>query len=155
MRRVSTDGAVESEQRVELRRPVVERSEDGARRLASWYWAELRRFGRGLLSVREHPGGIDVRVLGRGPLLLALGPVETGRTATSTAAAHQILGGLLVRRAGGRISFEQLEGEPVELRSRIAGFHPRRGPFYGLVQWNLHVAVSRRYFRRLIDEEGS
>jgi hypothetical protein len=148
--RIAADGAVESEQRVAVDRPVVEPSEEGAKRLASRYWAELRRSGRGLLSVREHPGGIDVRVLGAGPLVLTLGPIETELSPTSTAAAHPILGGLLVRRSGGCISFEQAVGERVELRSRITGFYPRRGLFYGLVQRRLHLAVSRRYFRRLI-----
>ena len=62
-------------------------------------------------------------------LSLALGPVETEVSPTLTAAGHPILRGLLVRRSGGRISFEQVEGDPVLLRSRISGFHPRRGPF--------------------------
>jgi hypothetical protein len=148
-RRITAEGAVESEQRVTLDRPVVERSTEGARRLATRYWAELTEFGRGLLSVRQHDGGVDVRVLRRGPVVLALGPVETEVSSTVTAAAHPILRGLLVRRRGGRISFEQVEGDPVLLRSRISGFHPRRGPFYALVQWKLHLAVSRRYFRSL------
>ncbi|HEX2292223.1 MAG TPA: hypothetical protein VHH55_02855 [Gaiellaceae bacterium] len=146
-RRLTAEGAVESEQRVRLERPVVEPTEDGARWLAGAYWAELRRFGRGLLSVREQAGGVEVRFLGPGPRLLSLGPLEAHVTETATVAAHEIVGGLLVRRPGGRISFEQLDGE---LRSRIGGFHPRRGPFYALVQWNLHVKVSRAYFRRLI-----
>lgn len=149
-RRSWGDGLVESEQRVTVGRPVVERSEQGARMLAVAYWQELRRFGRGLLAVREHPGGVEVRLLGRRPVVLALGPLETRLTEAATAAAHPILGGLLVRRAGGQISFEQVEGEPTELCSRIIGFSPRRGPFYRLVQWKLHVAVSRRYFRRLL-----
>jgi hypothetical protein len=152
-RRIATDGAVDSEQRVLVGAAVVERNEDGARRLAASYWDELNGFGRRLFSTREHSGGVDVRLLRSGPVLLALGPVETEISRTTTAASHPILGGLLVRRRGGRISFEQLEGEPIELRSRISGFYPRRGPFYGLVQWKLHVAVSRRYFRRLIGGE--
>jgi hypothetical protein len=152
-RRIATDGAVDSEQRVLVGAAVVERNEDGARRLAASYWDELNGFGRRLFSTREHSGGVDVRLLRSGPVLLALGPVETEISRTTTAASHPILGGLLVRRRGGRISFEQLEGEPTELRSRISGFYPRRGPFYGLVQWKLHVAVSRRYFRRLIGGE--
>ena len=120
----------------------------------SRYWDALNGFGRRLFIAREHSGGVDVRVLRGGPVLLALGPVETEISRTTIAAlATRSCGGLLVRRRGGRISFEQLEGEPIELRSRISGFYPRRGPFYGLVQWKLHVAVSRRYFRRLIGGE--
>lgn len=151
--RTGADGAVDSEQRVTVDRPVVACSEEGARQLASRYWVALRRLGRGLLAVREHAGGVDVRVLGRGPLVLVLGPLETTHSRTSAAAAHPILGGLLARRGGGSISFEQTVGERVELRSRITGFYPRRGPFYALVQRRLHLAVSRRYFRRLIGGE--
>jgi len=74
---IGTDGTVDSEQRVTLDRPVVECSDRGARELAFRYWAELQRSGRRLMSVREHAGGIDLRLLGFGPVLIALGPVET------------------------------------------------------------------------------
>jgi hypothetical protein len=148
--RVTSTGAVESEQRVMVDAPVVPSSEAGACELAVRYWAEVGRLGRVLLAVREHAAGIEVRLLRWGPVLLALGPAEHEVSSTVTAASHPIIGGLLVRRGGGRISFEQSAGPPVELRSRITGFHPRRGPFYALVQRQLHVAVSRRYFRRLI-----
>lgn len=130
-------------------RPVVECSAEGAKELASRYWAELDRSARGLISVREHPGGVDVCLLGRRPVLIALGPVETERSENSARAAHPIRGGLLVRRGGGRITFEQEVGERVDLRSTIDGFYPRRGPVYALIQRRLHLAVSRRYFQRL------
>ncbi|HET8651232.1 MAG TPA: hypothetical protein VFM13_01545 [Gaiellaceae bacterium] len=147
--RVAADGAVNSEQRVTVDRPVVECSAEGAKELASRYWAELDRSARGLISVREHPGGVDVCLLGRRPVLIALGPVETERSENSARAAHPIRGGLLVRRGGGRITFEQEVGERVDLRSTIDGFYPRRGPVYALIQRRLHLAVSRRYFQRL------
>ena len=148
--RTGIDGTVDSEQRVTLDRPVVDCSDRGARELASRYWAELQRSGRRLISVRDHPGGIDLRFLGFRPVLIALGPVETAYSSASTRARHPIRGGLLVRRSGGSIAFEQIVGERVELRSTIDGFHPRRGPFYVLVQRRFHLALSRRYFRRLI-----
>jgi hypothetical protein len=150
IQRIGTDGTVDSEQRVTLDRPVVDCSDRGARELASRYWAELQRSGRRLISVRDHAGGIDLRLLGFRPVLIALGPVETAYSPASTSARHPIRGGLLVRRSGGSIAFEQIVGERVELRSRIDGFHPRRGPFYVLVQRRFHLALSRRYFRRLI-----
>ena len=100
--------------------------------------------------MRDHAGGIDLRLLGFRPVLIALGPVETAYSPASTRARHSIRGGLLVRRSGGSIAFEQIVGERVELRSTIDGFHPRRGPFYVLVQRRFHLALSRRYFRRLI-----
>ena len=147
---VGADGAVESEQRVVSTAPVVERTEDGARRLAASYWRELGRFAGPLFSAREHSVGVEVRFLGRGPVLLALGAVETELSPRTASASHAIIGGVLVRRRGGRIIFEQVDGDPVQLRSRIIGFHPRRGPFYGLVQRKVHEAVSRRYFQRLL-----
>jgi hypothetical protein len=148
--RIDIDGAVGSEQRVTLDRPVVDCSDRGARELASRYWAELQRSGRRLISVRDHDGGIDLRLLGLRPVLIALGPIETAYSPVSATARHPICGGLLVRRRGGSIAFEQIVGERVELRSRIDGFHPRRGPFYMLVQSRIHLALSRRYFRRLM-----
>ena len=148
--RIGIDGTVDSEQRVILDRPVVDCSDRGARELASRYWAELQRSGRRLISVRDHAAGIDLRLLGFRPILIALGPVETAYSPASASARHPIRGGVLVRRSGGSIAFEQIVGERVELRSRIDGFHPRRGPFYVLLQRRFHLALSRRYFRRLI-----
>lgn len=153
--RVAADGGVTSEQRVTVDRPVVDCSAEGARELASRYWTELDRSARGLISVREHAGGVDVCLLRRRPVLIALGPVETHHSESSAGAAHTIRGGLLVRRGGGTITFEQEVGERVDLRSRIDGFYPRRGPFYALVQRRLHLAVSRRYFRRLAGGDPS
>jgi hypothetical protein len=150
IQQIGTDGTVDSEQRVMLDRPVVECSDRGARELAARYWTELQRSGRRLMSVRENATGIDLRLLGFGPVLIALGSVETSYSPVSASARHPIRGGLLVRRSGGSIAFEQIVGERVELRSRIDGFHPRRGPFYVLVQRRFHLALSRRYFRRLI-----
>jgi hypothetical protein len=46
-------GAVESEQRVRLLRPVVDGSVDGAQRLGSAYWREVERFTFGLVRVRQ------------------------------------------------------------------------------------------------------
>ena len=82
--RIGIDGTVDSEQRVTLDRPVVDCSDRGARELAFRYWAELRRSGRRLMSVREHAGGIDLRLLGFGPVTVALGPVETAYSSAST-----------------------------------------------------------------------
>jgi hypothetical protein len=46
-------GAVESEQRVRLLRPVVDGSVDGAQRLGSAYWREVERFTFGLVRSRQ------------------------------------------------------------------------------------------------------
>ena len=76
-----------------------------------------------------------------------------------------ISGGLLTRRAAGELSFTQLDGDRIELRSAIRGFYPalaahegRRdwtGALYTSVQSRIHVAISRRYFARLAREGGS
>jgi hypothetical protein len=65
-------GAVESEQRVRLVRPVVDSCVDGAQRLRSAYWREVERFTFGLLCARHGLHGVQLRLLGRRPLLLAL-----------------------------------------------------------------------------------
>jgi hypothetical protein len=71
-------GAVESEQRVRLLRPVVDGSVHGAQRLGSAYWREVERFTFGLLRPRQGLHGVELRLLGRRPLVLAFGqPVLT------------------------------------------------------------------------------
>ena len=70
-------GAVESEQRVRLVRPVVDGSVDGAQRLGSAYWREVERFTFGLVRSRQGVDGVELRLLGRRPLLLAFGQPVT------------------------------------------------------------------------------
>jgi hypothetical protein len=54
-----------------------------------------------------------------------------------------------VRRPGGTLTLAQTTGP--EIRSTILGFFPRLGgALYSQVQRRFHLAVSRRYFRRLI-----
>src|SRR4030095_9075809 len=62
-------GAVESEQRVRLLRPVVDDSVDGAQRLGSAYWREVERFTFGLVRSRQDLHGVELRLLGRRPIL--------------------------------------------------------------------------------------
>jgi hypothetical protein len=77
---------------------------------------------------------------------------------------YPIEGGLLAQRPAGEILFEQTGGPVSVLRSAIRGFFPRlaarqgrpdwTGALYNRVQSRIHVAVSRRYFSRLIAEAG-
>jgi hypothetical protein len=146
----TADGAIESEQRVVLARPVVEFSAAGAERLGRAYWREVRRLTGALVRMRERDGAVELRLLGRGPVLLRFGRPTFEATQTQATCSYPIAGGLLARRAAGEISFEQ---QPGSLRSTIHGFFPRVA-FYDRLQGRAHVAVSRRYFRRLIAEAG-
>jgi hypothetical protein len=156
------DGAVESEQRVVLRSPVVEFSVAGAEHLGRAYWREVERITGGLVQARERHSSIELRLLGRGPSLLRFGPPTIKVTTTLVCCSYPIEGGLLARRPAGEIVFAQVgDGQPV-VRSAIRGFFPSlasrtaspdwTGALYNRVQSRIHVVVSRRYFARLIAE---
>jgi hypothetical protein len=156
------DGAIESRQRALAPRPVVEPSEGGARRLGRVYWAVVERFTRGLVRSRERPDGVELVILRRGPVLLRFGTPTVSVEEDEVRCTYPILGGLLARRPAGEISFAQRTSGETELCSTIRGFfpqlaaHPDRprwhGTLYGQVQRRIHLAVSRRYFARLIAE---
>jgi len=153
-------GAVESEQRVALDRPVVEFSRAGAEWLGSAYWREVRRVTCSLVRPRQRGSAIELRVLG-GPVLFRFGAPTVEADDTRVTCSYPILGGLLASRAAGEITFEQTTDA---MRSTIRGFFPRlaaregepdwTGALYNHLQSRAHVAVSRRYFRRLIAEAG-
>lgn len=154
------DGAVESEQRVVLRRPVVEFSDHGGEQLGRAYWREVERITRRLVRARDRRGSIELRLLGRGPSLLRFGPPTIRATARLVCCSYPIEGGLLAQRSGGEIIFAQTGDESPVVRSAIRGFFPSlasrsaspdwTGALYNQVQSRIHVAVSRRYFARLI-----
>lgn len=160
--RQTEDGAVESEQRVVLRAPVVEFSAAGAQRLGRAYWREVEHVTRRVVRARERNGALELRLLGKGPALLRFGPPGVEATDELASCSYPIRGGLLARRPTGEILFAQVGGRPPALRSTIRGFFPRfaaregepdwTGALYNQVQSRIHVAVSRRYFARLIDE---
>jgi hypothetical protein len=156
-------GAVESEQRVWLKEPVVEMSEAGARRLGSVYWREVSRATRGLVRVAVPGDGIELRVVGRGPALLRFGPAVVSVEAGGVSCRFPIVGGVLSRTPSGTIMFAQRRlDDRVLLVSAIAGFHPTlagrpgapawTGEVYKRVQARIHVAISGNYFRRLMAE---
>ena len=146
--RRTRDGAIESEQRVSLERPVVEHSPAGAERLGRAYWREVQRSTGSLVRARERDGAVELRLLGRAPVLLRFGAPSLEAGDGRVACSYPIAGGLLTRRAGGELAFEQTS---VGLRSTIRGFFPRIA-FYDRLQGRMHVAVSRRYFRALMAE---
>jgi hypothetical protein len=144
---VAPDGAVESEQRARLPRPVVPPTDEGARRLGTEYWQAVPAATRGLVRARTTTVGVELRALG--VVLLGFGPGETTVDGDRVGCAFAIRRGLLVRRAGGTLTLEQLPGP--EIRSAIDGFHPRLGgALYSQVQRRFHLRVSRLYFTRLV-----
>ena len=163
--RQAEDGAVESEQRVVLDRPVVEFSPAGAERLANAYWREVEGLTGHLVRARARQGVLDLRLAGQGPSLLRFGPPSVEASSEAVSCRYPIIGGFLARRPSGEIVFAQSGGTHPVVRSTITGFFPRfaaregrpgwSGALYSHVQSRIHVAVSRRYFRRLISEAGS
>src|SRR4029453_1548065 len=100
-------GAIESEQRVRLLRPVVDGSGDGAQRLGSAYWREVERVTFGLIRSRQGLHGVELRLLGRRPLLLAFGQPVMTLSEGSLRSCCPITGGLLAYQPGGEIVFAQ------------------------------------------------
>ena len=153
MRARSDDGAFESDERVRVTGPVVEFSEHGARVLADRYWLEVSRVSRGVVRRRDTSLGLELRLLGRGPCLLSFGPAQCTSDVEEVRCRYPIAGGLLTRQPGGELSLSQSGSQPAELRAAVRAFVPRwRGTWYERVQLRFHVAISRRYFKRLIAE---
>ena len=153
MRARSDDGAFESDERVLVAGPVVEFSEHGARVLADRYWLEVERVSSRVVRRRDTSLGLELRLLGRGPCLLSFGPPERTSNVDEVRCRYPIAGGLLTRQPGGELSLSQSGSQPAELRAAVRAFVPRwRGTWYEQVQLRFHVAISRRYFKRLIAE---
>ena len=153
------DGAVESEQRVTVSAPAVAFDDAGANALGEHYWREVERATHGLVRARRTTEGVRLQLLGRGPVLLSFAPARLEANLHRVHCSFPISGGRLARRAAGELTFAQVAGERVELRSAIHGFYPalvahegRRdwtGALYNSVQSRIHVAISRRYFATL------
>jgi hypothetical protein len=160
--RQTGDGAVESQQRVALREPVVEFSQSGAEHLGLAYWRVVERVTLGLVRARERSGTLELRLFGHGPALLRFGRPTLHATKTLVSCSYPIEGGLLAQRAAGEIAFAQVGGSPAIVHSTIRGFFPSlaagqgerdwTGALYSQVQSRIHVAISRRYFARLTAE---
>ena len=160
----TSDGAIESEQRVALRAPVVSFSVAGAEHLGRAYWHEVERLTRRLVRMRQRNASLELRLLAIGPALLRFGPPDVEATDELARCSYPIEGGLLVQRPAGEISFAQVGGSHPALCSAIHGFFPRlaarerkpdwTGALYNQVQSRIHLAVSRRYFTRLIAARG-
>lgn len=158
--RQTSEGAIESEQRVALAAPVVDFSIEGAEHLGLAYWRAVEGITGGFVRVRLRDESLELRLFGRGPALLRFGRPEIEATEVIARCSYAIEGGFLAQRPSGEITFAQVGGSQPALSSSIRGFFPRlaaregepdwTGALYKHVQSRLHVAVSRRYFARLI-----
>jgi hypothetical protein len=156
------EGSIETEQWVEAPHPVVALTEEGGRALGRSYWLEVSRFGRGVVRGRETAEGMELRLVTLRQALLRLGPAEVEIDGDRVACRHPIRGGMLARRAGGALTVSQSGCERPELRVAVHGFFPRLGPrrmrsrrsgaLYPQLERRLHVAISRRWFRRLVED---
>jgi hypothetical protein len=154
-------GSIETVQWVDAPHPVVAWTEAGGRALGRSYWLEVARSGRGLVRGRETAEGVELRLVTLRPPLLRLGPAEVAIDDDQVGCRYAIRGGLLARRPGGTLTLSQSGRERPELRVAVHGFFPRLGPrarsrwsgaLYGMLERRLHVAISRRWFRRLIED---
>lgn len=159
--RYSARGTVRLEQSARPPAAAVDCSEDGARELGECYWRDVESFTLGLVRARTREDGLELRLLGRWTLL-AFGKPETRADRSQALSRFPILGGILARAPGGSITFAQTLTPALELRTTVDGFHPRLGarstgstgpralPWE--IQRRLHVAISRRYLSRLVDQ---
>src|SRR5690242_7504272 len=137
-----------SSESVTLTSPVVDRTAEGARRLGDRYWIEVARASRGLVRPRRTTTGVDLRVLGGGPVLLRLAGPEIVVEDDHVSCRYLVAGGLLARAPAGALTLTQSTSE---LRAAVTEFTPRLRPgLYTQLQRRIHVAVSRRYFAALI-----
>jgi hypothetical protein len=163
--RQTAHGAVESEQRVRLVPAGSRRFRGRCTATRVGVLAGGRAVHLGLVRVRQGLDGVQLQLLGRRPLLLAFGRPVTDVAKGSLRCCYPITGGLLAYQPGGEIVFAQDRvGDRLCLRSSITGFFPAlaarpgepdwTGALYSQVQRRVHLAISRRYFSRLIGEAG-
>lgn len=160
--RSSPTGDVWFEQRVRATKAPVERSEAGALALGERYWMAVESVTRRLVRVGRRGPELELRLFGR-LTLLRFGAPEIVVDESGILSRYSIAGGLLARGPAGSITFAQTSGADatVDLRATVEDFLPRLagrpgGPawtraIYRQVQQRLHTAISRRYFRRLIE----
>jgi hypothetical protein len=157
--RVTESGAMESRQRVQADRPVVDASESGARWLGVRYWHSVQESTRGAVRSSWLDAGGRLTLLG-GATLLRFGPPELSVQEGVVSCRYDIRGGLLAVRAGGAVTLEQRPaGDGVELTVTVEEYLPRLAARVGAPRWTgllyaraqspFHVAVSRRYFESL------
>jgi hypothetical protein len=155
-RRYSQIRLHETVERVELERPFVEPTRDGARELGRWYWTELERSTRGLVRGRVTDGGVEL-VLGRSLALLRFGRPELLADPDGVVCRFPIVGGLLASRPGGSLAIAQRAGQVSQLEIAVSDYQPslahrgarlHHGLLYRVLQAPLHRALTRRSLAR-------
>lgn len=157
--RVTEAGAIESRQRVFADRPLVERSDAGARWLGVRYWQAVQVVTRGAVRAGWQGEGGRLKLLG-GATLLRFGAPKLSVDGGVVSCCYAIQGGLLAVRPGGAVTLEQRPAdERVELVVSVEEYLPRLAARVGAPRWTgllyaraqspFHVEVSRRYFQLL------
>ena len=149
----AANGSIETKQCVLAGPPVVPFSDDGGKYLGGAYWSAIAGVSRGLVRVRFGEEGVAIRLAGVPSPLLRLGPAEVAVEEDRVTCGFSILGGLLARRPGGALVVVQTGREPAELCVAVTGFFARlgSGAVYRHLQQRIHVAVSRRFFVRILE----
>lgn len=155
---LAADGAVTTEQRLQLKRRAVPWSDAGARELARTYWREVVQVTHGVVGVHERGGAIELRLLG-GPSLLRFDRPRLRAGPSFVSCTYPITGGLLARVPGGALTLSQSGGDEPEVRTTVSGFHPSlaarpgfpawTGALYARGQARIHDAVGRRFLAGL------
>jgi hypothetical protein len=147
------DGVIESDERIALNGPLVAWTKAGARELGERYWNEVRRATFGLVRLRERRDGSELRLLPVDACLLRFGCAELAAGEHGVTCRFPIRGGVLAKQAAGALVLSQSGHETPQLRAAVTGFVPRLGSWpYDQIQRRVHVAISRRFFRRLLEE---
>jgi hypothetical protein len=148
------DGTIETEQRLVTPAPVVPLTGEGGDALGRAYRDAIVGVSRGLVRVAVGQRGVVIRLAGLHSPLLRLAPPDVTVEGDRLTCRYPIVGGLLVRRGGGALVVAQAGRGPTELRVAVTGFSARLGggSMYRLLQQRIHLAVSRRFFRRLLEE---
>ncbi|MFL5946800.1 MAG: hypothetical protein ACJ74D_05205 [Gaiellaceae bacterium] len=147
------DGVIESDERITLTRPVVAWTSAGARELGERYWNEVGRATLGLVRMLELREGSELRLRLVGASLLRFGRAELAAGEDSVTCRFPIRGGVLAKERAGALVLSQSGDETPQLRAALTGFVPRLGSRpYDQIQRRVHVAISRRFFRRLLEE---
>jgi hypothetical protein len=146
------------EQRIDLPRPVVDSSEQGALSLADAYWEEIRRLTLGVVRARRGDEGIEITLAGTVSLLRFAQP-QTTVDDDLVRCRFQITGGVLAKRSGGSLSIAQRARPSTELVVTVEDYAPRldsgrqrgglRTVAYRHLQQPVHVAIGRRYLERM------
>jgi hypothetical protein len=154
------DGSVESRQSVRVPGAVVEETDAGAAQLGRSYWRTVEESTRHLFRISERGDGLEIRLLRRGPAALTFGRPELTAAGGRVACRYPITGGFLACRPAGAITLAQETRDVTEVSSTIEGFVPRlaarpgrpgwTGTLYQQIEVRIHVAISRRYFDRLV-----